>query len=190
MKILDIGVDLDGVVYDFVGALRTWIHASTNKPLAEMPPARTWQFYHDWGFTTEEFLFHYAAGVNAGRIMRYGTPFPGSAEYMRRLARDGHRLHIITARAVRGAEKKAAINTAHWLRDYDIPHATLTITADKHVSATDIFIEDSAANYDSLEAAGRHPWLIDQPYNSHHSGRRVHSWREFYTVATALAHAS
>jgi hypothetical protein len=187
MRTLNIGVDLDGVVYNFVDALREWIHESTAKPFDEMPPAQEWNFYRSWGLTGAEFLSLYAAGVNAGRIFRHGVPYPGSVENMRALTRDGHQLHIITSRAIVGAEAAAARNTEHWLHDYDIPHASLTISADKHLTPTDIFLEDSPANYDALEAADRHPWLYTQAWNTFHAGRRVVSWYQFRSIANALA---
>jgi uncharacterized HAD superfamily protein len=189
MRTLDIGVDLDGVVYDFVADLRIWIHTTTGKPLAEMTTPTNWRFFNDWGLSDKEFMSHYASGVNAGHIFRASPPYPGAIENMHALVAQGHRLHIITARIIPQASQAAARSTELWLADYEVPFTSLTITCDKHLVPTDVFLEDSDPTYDILDAAGSNPWLLDRPYNAHHPGRRVRSWDEFTQVVTAQAHA-
>lgn len=187
-RTLDVGYDLDGVSYRFVESLRSYIHETTGRPLDTMPDAQCWTFYKDqWGMSSAEFLSYFAAGVNAGQIFRHAAPYDGSVEAMRRLADAGHRIHIVTARQIPGAERMAEENTRAWLAKYDVPHHTLTFADDKQTVHTDLFIEDRDVNYDALESAGYHPWLITRPWNAHHPGRRVGTHDEFVEVVERVA---
>jgi uncharacterized HAD superfamily protein len=187
-RTLDIGVDLDGVCYDFVTGLRQFIHATTARPLESMPPALTWNFHADqWGLSSEEFMSFFADGVNAGHIFRHGDAYPGTVSALRGLAADGHRVHIVTARRIKGAEAAAEASTVAWLAEQGIEYESLTFTADKDEVSTDIFVEDHTDNYDVLDAAGNYPWLITRPWNHHHRARRVDSLDEFARVARRLA---
>jgi hypothetical protein len=187
-RTVDVGVDLDGVCYDFVPALRGYIHGRTGRPLDTMPPALTWNFHSEqWGLSTEEFLMFFADGINDGRIFRHGEAYPGTAEALRGLSDEGHRVHIVTARRIPGAEAAAEANTVAWLADHQIPYESLTFSDDKDAVPTNIFIEDRDDNYDVLERAGHFPWLMSRPWNAHHPGRRVGSLGEFAEVVRRFA---
>ncbi len=177
---LRVGVDLDGVVYDFVGALRSYIHRTTGRPLASMPPADSWEFWSkQWKLDKEEFLRFYRDGILDGFIFSEGAPFPQAVESARELVALGHELHIVTSRAIPGAEDEARAATVDWLRRIGFPYESLTIASDKASVPTDIFIDDSMENYDRLDKAGHFPWLYTQMWNASHPGRRVLSWGEF-----------
>lgn len=187
-RTLDIGVDLDGVCYDFVAGLRQFIHATTGRPLASMPPALTWNFHADqWGLSAAEFRRFFADGINAGFIFRHGDAYPGTVAALRGLRADGHRIHVVTARHVPGAEEAAEAHTTAWLAEQGIGYESLTFTAAKESVRTDVFVEDHVGNYDALDAAGHFPWLIDRPWNAHHPARRVASLGEFAAVVRQVA---
>lgn len=196
-RTLDIGKDLDGCSHDFVNGLRTWIHRSTGRPLATMPDALTWDFaVEQWGMTTDEWLGHYRDGVEAGFIFSFGDPLPGAVEAVQRLAEQGHRLHVVTARGITGQESIVEGITRDWLDRHNLPYASITIASDKPAVAAqlgldrfDCFIEDAGHNYDLLDAGGHNPWLITRPWNTYHPGRRVEDWDGFCEVVTELAAA-
>ncbi|MCL4414162.1 MAG: hypothetical protein M1522_05335 [Actinobacteria bacterium] len=186
--VLDVGVDLDGCVYPFVDVLRDWIHLDTDRPLSELPPPTCWHFFDEqWGYERDEFSVHVARGVKAGIIFRSGLPIRGSVRTLHQIADAGHRIHIVTARFAPGAEDVVAASTRWWLKTHDVPHSSLTISADKSVIRTDVFLDDSPANYTEIEAAGGNPWLYDHPWNADAPGRRVRSWTQFLSVVQHLA---
>lgn len=190
LRTLDVGVDLDDVVYSFVGALRTVVHTRTGRPLASMPEPTCWDFHAvDWGMPLEEFLDHFAAGINSGIIFGTGEPLPGAIEGMRQLSDAGHRLHIVTDRGAPGDPAIAHASTRAWLADVQAPYTSLTFSRDKTVAGDlDIFIDDRVENYVALEAAGMNPVLMHRPHNAHYAGaRRVRSWPEFVARVDALA---
>jgi 5'(3')-deoxyribonucleotidase len=177
-----IGVDLDGVCYDFVGALRKWIHESTGRPLATMPDAECWDFFkYQWNMPTAEFLRLFDAGVAAGRIFRFGPPLPGAVAGVQALQDAGHEIHIVTNRPQPGARE----NTLRWLAQHRIPFDSLTFSADKTCVPTDVFIDDNIENYEALRAAGVSAVFYDQAWNRSHDGVRVHSWDAFVALCEA-----
>lgn len=185
---LEVGVDIDGCLYDFVDEIRAYIHTSTGRSLTTMPDARCWTFYkQDWGMTTPEFLAAFRDGVNAGHIFTIGDPRPGALAALTRIASGGHQIRIVTSRSIAGAEEAAAVATRDWLARWAIPHVSLTITDDKTSVPTDIFIEDNVENYLALDATGTEVYLLDRPWNTHHDGRRVADWNSFADRVDALA---
>ena len=187
-RILDVGVDLDGVCYDFVDALRSWVATTTGRCPSTLPEPTCWDFpMADWGMTVEEFLAHFHAGVAAEHIFAVGDPYPGVAAGLRALVGAGHRVHIVTDRSV-GLFGVGERLTRSWLARHDLAHTTLTISADKTSVRTDVFVEDRPKNYDQLVAAGVDVFLRDHPYNAHvtvPAGRRVAGFTEFAAAVLA-----
>lgn len=185
---LEVGLDLDGVCYDFVEAFRGYLNLAHGRPLDELPYAEVWDFYkYQWGMTTAEFLEHYAEGVRAGHIFTVGEPAEGMLDAIGRILDGGCRIHIVTARSVPGAVEEAHQATRSWLAEWNVPHDTLVFSDDKTVVPTDVFLEDNADNYLALESTGRcSPYLFDRPWNRHIDGRRVFNWHEFADIVLDL----
>ena len=185
---IDVGVDLDGCVYPFVEVLRDWIHLDANRSFASLPPPTCWHFYDEqWGFSRDDFYRHLTRGVTAGVIFRSGVPIRGSVKVLHEIADAGHRIHIITARVAPGAEAVVAESTRWWLAKHHVPYTSLTISNDKTVVDTDVFVDDSPGNYAALEAAGSNPWFFHRPWNASVPGRRVRTWPQFQGVVEELA---
>ena len=189
VRTFDIGVDLDGVVYDFVHALRTYIMTVTGRTAASMPDPTRWEFYLDWDLTLEEFLELFNAGVNAGHIFRVGRPLSGVVEGLKILLGDGHRIHIVTDRGRVGRPGLSEQHTRFFLDRNDVAFTSLTVDHDKTKVRTDVFIDDRPENYLALREAGVDAYLRSHRYNDHvptPTGRRVHSFLEFtHGVLTA-----
>lgn len=185
---LDIGLDLDGVGYDFLGSLRQFLVSSTGRHASELPDAVRWEFYEDWGLTLQEFLAHCHAGVDAGVVFSYGPPIHRYAQLVARLRTAGHRVHLVTDRAF-GAAGASQAATRHWLARHNIVVDTLTFSADKTCVPTQVFIEDKLSNYDALAAAGVHAVLLNRPYNQvpDDGRRRVDTLEQFADLVDAIA---
>lgn len=188
MRTLDIGIDLDGVCYDFAGSLRHYLHHYEGRSMESMPPTTTWHFYSEqWGMTLEQFIEACDRGVDAGVVFRLGDPHPGTQMALDYLKVCGHRLHIITDRSFGSRSQE---NTIEWLSEHRIPFDTLTFSRDKTLIPVDTFIDDRVENYDALEAFGSNPFLYDRPWNQGHPARRVTSWNEFVDKVDDLRMAS
>jgi hypothetical protein len=181
-----LGIDLDGVAYDFAASLRHWLVHHEGHDAERYPDPQTWDFYRDqWGMTLEEFTAHCDRGVDAGVIFVDGDPLPGTRDALRTLKRLGHTLHIVTNRSF---GRRSMENTAWWLHKHDIPYDTLHFAADKTSVRVDAFIEDNADNYLALTAAGVAAFLWDRPWNRQlPAARRITRWGMFVHHIEGLA---
>lgn len=159
---MKVGIDLDGVCYDFVAALRTWLTSKGRDPRG-LPEANCWDFFRDqWGMTTAEFIAECAEGVDAGVIFREGDPMPQARWALQALHGMGHTVHIVTDRSF---GRRSQENTAAWLAEHGIRFDSLTFSADKTIVRTDAFVDDKPANVEALRKAGVRAFLFDRPHN-------------------------
>lgn len=164
---MKIGIDLDGVCYDFVAAFRSYAHERFDVPYETMPQAVSWDFpVHDWGWDMETFLSRFHQGVTEGDIFWVGAPYKGVAAGIRQLREQGHEVHIVTHRENVGAPGTAVVTTARWLAFWGVEYDALHFVRDKTLVAVDVFIEDNVKNFQALWEHGVPSFLRNQPYNT------------------------
>jgi hypothetical protein len=177
-KRLRVGVDIDGVLYDFARSLHQFV--CPDAPFQE--PLR-WEFYLDWGMTEAEFKAAFHAGVDAGVIFTYGAPFPRVCDGFRLIKAAGHTIHMVTDRS-QGTGGASEAATRSWLDRYDLPFDSLTFAADKTVVRLDVMVDDKPENYEALTAAGVDTFLLTRRWNQHVRGaQRV---LDFYHFAELI----
>lgn len=175
-----IGIDLDGVVYDFVASFRRYLTDVVGW-VGPLPEPTTWNVWEDWGMSMEQWARWFAAGVEAGHIFRDGEPIEGAAQVIRAAKDHGHDVFIVTHRE---QHPKAISSTHEWLAEHQIPYDVIAFARDKTVIPVDVFIEDNVDNAWALEASGVHALLFDQPWNRRWKGlpvrdlTRAHDWNE------------
>lgn len=190
-----IGIDADGVIYDWTESMRAYIHKASGRPRDTMPDPDQWNTWESWGMPKTEFFGWFERGVEAGEVWHTGYLEPGVLEVFQQFKADGHTIHIVTHR---NKFPTGMANTCLWLEREGVPYDTLTFAADKTVVKTDIFIEDNVDNYLALEAAGVVPVLITRPWNINVSSslgftwpssafRRVDTFQEFGDVVAGYA---
>lgn len=160
-----IGIDLDGVVYDFVGSFRHHLITNCGFDPERVKSYERWEFYLDWEMTLEEFLRECHAGANAGIIFNHGDAFPGTREALQRIRDMGHTLHVVTDRSFGEAGTSEAA-TAKWVAKHLPKIESLTFSPDKTVANVDMMIDDKLQNYDALTRVGVDAWLLDRPWNA------------------------
>lgn len=175
---MKIGVDLDGVVYDFVDSLREYLVTHCDFPRYDLGESTSWEFFKDnWGMELADFLRHFEDGVNADVVFTHGEPEPYSVDTIALLRDEGHSIHIVTHREL-GCSVE---NTARWLRKHGVKYDTLSFSKDKTVVPVDVFIEDNMGNFTALEQAGVRSVLMNRPWNQDlQTDYRVNNWLEFY----------
>lgn len=174
MSNLRVGIDLDGVVYDFAESLRNHLLVKDSwARAADYPPPTRWEFYEDWGYGLHEFVFECNRGVNAGIIFNTGKPFTGAAEAFERIRAAGHSIHIVTDRTF-GKPGQAALHTIAWLHRWDLHYDSITFASDKTIADVDVMVDDRPENFHALTKAGVDAWLLTRPWNQHvDTNRRV-----------------
>jgi hypothetical protein len=179
---LDIGLDIDGVLYPFVQVIAGYATKKLGRPCTDK--ADTWDWYQrQWGLNHDEFLALCGRGVRDGVLYTEGAPLPGAVRATKRLARAGHRLHYITAREFPGIPGPVAWHrTAEWLQKWTFPVHSLTVSADKNCRPTDVFLDDSTHVIETLTAVG-HPRPVLWSHSANKGG--IGTWDEFIAIVEA-----
>jgi len=161
---MKVGIDLDGVCYDFAASLAE--HLRRGGWAGNATPAERWEFYEDWGFSLEQFLTHCHDGVRAGIVFTHGDPYPGTRDGWEAIRAAGHSIHVITDRSFGGPGASEGATLA-WLDRHGLTFDSITFAADKTIDRPDVMVDDKPANYRALTAAGVQTWLMDRPWNKH-----------------------
>lgn len=180
-----VGVDLDGVLYNFQSAFIAHLKSS---PEVQRYNVRQvfdkWDFFKEWGMSSEEFIAQCNIGVDRGIIFR-GPARKRAGSALRRIKAAGHEIHIVTDRSFGSTPKASQDATYDWLTQHRIPFDSVTFCADKTTVPTDMFVEDKLENYDMLDSAGTEVYLINRPWNKRQDNRRrITSVTEFANIVT------
>lgn len=176
-----LGLDCDGVVYNFVDTLRNWIHLETGKPLEEMPDAETWNFFTDqWGLTFQEYKDLTISGIDAGVIFAKGKPIPGAIEAIHSLSHD-YEIILVTSRSGFGLRyEQCRENTLKWLADNKVWFDGVIFAEDKTNRGIDILLDDAPHQVGNAVAVDERVVVFDQPWNRHVEHQdRVMDWEDF-----------
>lgn len=163
---LRIGIDLDGVVYDFVSdsiaAVRRFCERTdVLRVMRNPPPVTRWNFFGDWGLDSDEFWEIIEKGVADEVVWWRGAPAEGAVDTINALGEAGHKIHVVTNRS--GAERA----TVAWLDRVGLRYDAVTFTADKASVRLDVLLDDYAVNLEEVERAGVIPVRFEQPWNAH-----------------------
>lgn len=163
---LRIGIDLDGVVYDFITdsirAVRRFCElADVLELMRNPPPVTRWNFFEDWGLDSKEFWRIIEKGVADEVVWWHGEPVEGAVETVNALGEVGHKIHVVTNRS--GAEEA----TVAWLNKVGLHYDAVTFTADKASVRLDVLLDDYAVNLAEVARAGVIPVRFAQPWNDH-----------------------
>lgn len=184
-----VGIDLDGVCYNFENSVRQYLVDKRGHDAASLPDPIGWNIDEQWGMTRQQFKDHCHKGVNWGIIFGVGAPYPGTVEGFAQLRAAGHSIHIVTARSY-GNPGMSALNTQEWLDDYGLEFDTITYSHDKTIVNVDVMIDDRAENLIDLRNAGMTAVAMDRPWNRNRTDLdgilRVQSLVEFATLVDTL----
>lgn len=157
-----VGVDIDGVIYDFENALRDWCVLKYGWDRSKLVTATQWELATDWGITRDEFVRACEESVDERFMFVHGRPINDAVRQLGRLRKARHEIHLITARDF-GPNTRS--NTYAWLDLWRVPYDTLTFSHSKTVMPIDCMIDDKPGNVEELANAGIDAYLQDRPYN-------------------------
>jgi 5'(3')-deoxyribonucleotidase len=159
-------VDLDNVVYDWVGAMAQWLNTNSvlnfaneiievksygpiTKAQIAISKYSQWAVWDDWNIPQGEFIRWWRLGVEAGEIYARGPLIPGARDALWRLSDAEWDIHIATSRLTKfGLHDRIVENTSSWLRDNNIPYRQLSFTNQKTRIIADAIVDDRADNMD------------------------------------------
>lgn len=184
-----VGIDLDGVCYDFVGALTRF--ARVLYPDADFPHPTGWDFFKDqWGWTTEQYLRVFGAGVLEGNIFWRGAPSEGCVDALNELRELGHEVVIVTHRDHPEPEVAKAMRraTLYWLQNHDIPVDGILFKGVKTNTGIDVLVDDAPHNIKAAWDADETVLAFDQPWNRDVDlpVLRAYSWTDVVSAVESL----
>ena len=182
-----IGVDLDGVVGDFYEALHPlaaeWIGVKAEdlpKPTSynlteayKLEPYGSYDDLHRWAVVERD-------------LFRTMPPIAGAPAALRRLSARKIRIIIVTYRLFIPHFHRQAINqTIEFLDHHGVPYWDICFLRDKNLLDTDVFVDDSRHNIDSLRASGKDVVCLGNLTNRDVAPPRFETWPEVESYIVA-----
>jgi 5'(3')-deoxyribonucleotidase len=173
------GVDLDGVVGDFYGAIRRIAAEWLNKPLESLSPEVSFGL-EEWGINEYggyDRLHRFA--VTQRNIFRDMIPIENAPAVLRKLSNQGIRIRIITHRLfLKFSHRTTITQTVDWLDSYDIPYWDICFMNDKGAVGAHVYIDDAPENIKNLRKLGCRTIVFSNSTNRGLPGPRADNWFE------------
>jgi 5'(3')-deoxyribonucleotidase len=172
-----LGVDLDGVVGDFYGAMRNIAAEWLDRPLESLTQEVSFGL-DEWGIAEHggyDRLHRFA--VTQRDLFRDMKPIKDAPATLRKLSNRGIRIRIITHRLfVKYSHRVSITQTVDWLDSHDIPYWDLCFMNDKGAVGAHVYLDDSPGNVSSLRAQGCRTIVFTNSTNRQVDGPRADSW--------------
>ncbi|MBM7855330.1 putative HAD superfamily protein [Desulfohalotomaculum tongense] len=181
-----IGCDLDGTICDNLPLLVDELNRFTGENIA-MDDISEYDVTKVYNITREDFI--QLMKEKEEKIIKKSPLIPGADKYLKKLAGENHRIHIITARSPVLKEITSA-----WLNRCQIPyHGLHLLNSHDKVEicqrlAVDVMVEDNYNNAVQLAAAGIRVILFAAPHNQkwRWPGERCVWWRDIYKLLAGI----
>jgi 5'(3')-deoxyribonucleotidase len=174
-----IGVDLDGVVGDFYGAMRRIAAEWLDRPLDSLT-AEVDYGLDQWGIA--DFGGYYKLhrfAVTQRNLFRDMPPIKDAPAVLRKLSMHGIRIRIITHRLfLKYFHRTSITQTVDWLDSYDIPYWDICYMADKGAVGAHVYIDDAPDNVTRLREQGCRTIVFTNSTNRRLSGLRADTWQD------------
>lgn len=174
-----IGIDIDGVLADYVYGLRTFVSEKLGVPRSQLPEPTDYHF-SNWGEDfTKNFRNYHAEAVNKGLYLALdSTAF--ASQVVSILNDEEYHIRIITSRFVKPGQHATVVkDTALWLDNNGIPYRDIMFTSRKTDVYADLYIDDAPSNIEEFQKAGKNALIFNTSYNQEVTGYpRVNNWLE------------
>ena len=173
------GLDLDGVVGDFYGAMRRIAAEWLGKPFESLTSNVSFGL-EEWGledYGGYQRLHRFA--VTQRNLFRDMEAIKDGPAVLRKLSNRGIRIRIITHRLfLKYYHRTTITQTVDWLYSWDIPYWDLCFMADKGAVGAHVYIDDAPANIKRLREQGCNTIVFSNSTNLEIPGPRAENWQE------------
>jgi 5'(3')-deoxyribonucleotidase len=157
-----VNIDLDGVVYNYVGAMQEYAEGVLGRTLPEWTE---WDVWDQWGIPKGAWKFLFRRGVEDGAIWLNGDPYPGAVEGLWALSDAEWHIRIVTNRLAHTFGHDIAVeHTVKWLKKNAVPYRSIAVIgygdAKSNYKAVTL-VDDSLANTDEWNKNGA--WHLGEP---------------------------
>ena len=170
------GVDLDGVVADYIQGLKPIAAEWLGVPATSLTDEVSYGF-KEWNIGSYEDLHRFA--LKERRLFASLPLMAGAAPALRRISTQGVRIRIITHRLyIPWFHREAVVQTMEWLEKHGIPYWDLCFMAEKSSVNADVYVEDSPKNISALREAGKEVIVFRNSTNRELAAPAAHDWLE------------
>ena len=181
-----LGVDLDGVVADFIRGLKPIAAEWLGVPEHSLTEQLSYGFA-EWNLDAcggYEALHRFA--VKERDLFRTLPAIAGAPAVLRRLATCEIRIRIITHRLyIPWFHREAVQQTVEWLEQHGIPYWDLCFMRDKAAVGANLYLEDNPFNVEALRADGHRTIVVGNSTNRHLPGPRADHWQQIEELVMA-----
>ncbi|KKL86676.1 hypothetical protein LCGC14_1942330 [marine sediment metagenome] len=164
-----INVDVDGVLYDFTGAMRNEFVLQMGLAPDSLPDPHEWRLEKVWPVTWAQFHSVMYDGIAQGRVFRRGEMLEDvwTRRSLRHIIDIGWHVRLVTAKTFDDdfITMQARKNMLDWIYTNEIPHHTISFVdlSGKLSYRADAVVDDKP----TLEwvQRGAENFLYDQPWN-------------------------
>jgi beta-phosphoglucomutase-like phosphatase (HAD superfamily) len=168
------GVDLDGVVADFIQGLKPIAAEWLGVPVTSLTDEVSYGF-REWNIGDYEDLHRFALKERA--LFASLPLIEGAAPALRRISSQGIRIRIITHRLyIEWFHRQAIVQTVEWLEKYGIPYWDLCFMAAKSSVDADVYVEDSPTNIRALRDIGKEVIVFRNSTNRELPAPDAYNW--------------
>lgn len=181
-----VAVDIDGVLYELVDALRQWRHRRLGVPLAAMPDPGIYDLEAAWNYPSGGLVADLVAGVKDREVFWKGAAHLPGLVGVRALKAAGHRVVLVTARNLPGIEDLCLEATETWLASpgVEVEYDELVLVTDKTTIEWDFLVDDYEKNVRAGHGVGRHAVLVNRSWNASVSLRQS-PWEDIPALVVA-----
>lgn len=186
---MNVAVDVDGVLAEQVPPVLESVREKYGVQMVK-EDVRTWA--EDIPDSDSNIKVEIETRLEQPEFVRSMPPVEGAVDAMRRLASDGHRLVVATAR-----DEVATEATKEWLDRHGFPFDEIrhVENGEKQTLDADVLIDDYPRNLTSFTESGGVGILFEQPWNSdfEHPGDETGEfhvaagWEDVYSIVSDLA---
>jgi beta-phosphoglucomutase-like phosphatase (HAD superfamily) len=170
------GVDLDGVVADFIQGLKPVAAEWLGVPVASLTDEVSYGF-REWNIGDYEDLHRFALKERA--LFACLPLIDGAAPALRRISSHGIRIRIITHRLyIQWFHRQAIVQTVEWLEKHGIPYWDLCFMAAKSSVDANVYVEDSPTNSRALRDIGKEVIVFRNSTNRELAAPEAANWLE------------
>lgn len=133
-----LGIDLDGVVANFVQGWMTFYNRDFGTDLM-VEDSRRWHDLVDLThFENIDEFWRWSSDLDGRSLFWHLEPFPGAIDALHSLADAGHEIVIITMKP-----DFAVDDTHEWIAKHQVPAAEVHILEDKWLIECDVYVDDA-----------------------------------------------
>lgn len=174
-----VGVDLDGVVSDFVHDIRPHAAEWFGVPVESLSEHPDYNF-SQWGNGLPDSypMLHWFAVTQRGLFIK-SNPIKDAPQVLRRLSDAGVHIRIITSRiCISGHHAEIVRQTVDWLERHGIPYWDICFVKDKLSVNADLYVEDSPSNVEKLKRFNRRVLMYKTSVNKGTNCEGADNWKD------------